>query len=97
MTYKEMVDHLALDREKLQIKKDILRPKAIRELKKEKNFQRGDGMNILFLRQEISMSYFSMPQVGHLSKNQLLTHFVDMVSSQLNGVRDLINIQKIAQ
>ena len=36
MTYKEMVDHLASDREKLQIKKDILRPKAIRELKKEK-------------------------------------------------------------
>lgn len=38
MTYKEMVDHLASDREKLQIKKDILRPKAIRELKKEKKF-----------------------------------------------------------
>ena len=54
-------------------------------------------MNILFLRQEISMSYFSMPQVGHLSKTQLLTHFVDMIGSQLNGVGDLINIQKIAQ
>ena len=33
-----MVDHLASDIEKLQIKKDILRPKAIRELKKEKKF-----------------------------------------------------------
>lgn len=38
MTYKEMYDHLAKDLTKVQIKKEYLRPKAIREFKKERRF-----------------------------------------------------------
>ena len=38
MTYKEMYDHLSKDLNKIQIKKDCLLPKAIKEFKKAKRF-----------------------------------------------------------
>lgn len=38
MTYKEMYNHLAEDLSKVKIKEDYLRPKAIREFKKERRF-----------------------------------------------------------
>lgn len=38
MTYKEMYDHLANDLKKVQIKEEYLRPKAVREFKKERKF-----------------------------------------------------------
>ncbi len=38
MTYKEMYDHLANDLKKVQIREEYLRPKAIREFKRERKF-----------------------------------------------------------
>lgn len=38
MTYKEMYDHLAIDKQKVDIKKEYLLPKAIKALKKAKKF-----------------------------------------------------------
>lgn len=38
MTYKEMYDHLVIDKQKVDIKKEYLLPKAIKALKKAKKF-----------------------------------------------------------
>ena len=38
MTYKEMYDHLAADKQKVDIKKEYLRSKAVRALKKRMKF-----------------------------------------------------------
>ena len=38
MTYKEMYDHLAEDKQKVEIKKEYLRPKAVREFRRTSRF-----------------------------------------------------------
>ena len=100
MTYREMYDHLAADKYKVDIK-NTYGPKRLKHFVKQAVFLRGNFMNIRFRQPTISISFIFMQKPGpvqNIPKSALSVLFMQTnIGLSFNGVQAGISTPRIAK
>ena len=96
MTYREMYDHLAADKYKVDIKQEYLRPKAIKAFRKTSRFPAWE-----LYEYKISISFIFMQKPGpvqNIPKSALSVLFMQTnIGLSFNGVQAGISTPRIAK
>ena len=101
MTYKEMYDHLAADKQKVDIRKEYFLPKAIRVFKKKMKFPAWEIYEYTVPATNNKYVIYFYAESRLRAENRKLVHSASYIAGNiilsLNGVQALTNTHRIAK